>query len=129
VSANVRRGFNRLFLMLTLGWAISWAVLYPLGRQWEDQRETLSKYRKDVKNCDQLVVERPGWALTKNCYEHAVTSRENALELSSFKNFWIYPVAFRRLFVPLIILPPLAMYGLAVLSVWLWRGFKPPASN
>lgn len=129
MSGNAKRGFNRLFLVVAVGWAIFWAVVYPLDRQWEDQRETLAQWRKDVKNCDQLVVERPGWALTKNCYERAMTNRENALELYSFKNFWIYPVAVWRLFLPLIVLPPLVVYGLAAFVVWIWHGFKPRASN
>lgn len=126
---DFKSGFNRLFLVLTFGWAIFWAVLYPLGHQWEEQRGTLAQYRKDVKNCDQLVVESPGWALTKDCYEDAFSNLKNTLEFYSFKNFWIFPVVFWRLFVPLIVLPPLALYGLAVLSVWIWRGFKPRVSN
>jgi hypothetical protein len=46
-----------------------WAALYPLQRQWEGQHEALLQYGKDNKNCDQLAVERPGWALTKDCYQ------------------------------------------------------------
>jgi hypothetical protein len=50
---------------------------------------------------------------------------KNALEFYSFKKFWAYPVVLWRLFVPLIVLPPLAVYGLAALGVWIWRGFNP----
>ena len=125
MNGNAKRGFNRLFLVLTFGWAICWAVLYPLQRQWEGQHQALMQYRRDIKNCDQLVVERPGWDLTKNCYERAMTNWQNTLEFYSFKNFWIFPVVLWRLFVPLIVLPPLAVYGLAALGVWIWRGFNP----
>ena len=125
MNGNAKRGFNRLFLVLTFGWAICWAVLYPLQRQWEGQHQALMQYRRDIKNCDQLVVERPGWDLTKNCYERAMTNWQNTLEFYSFKNFWTFPVVLWRLFVPLIVLPPLAVYGLAALSVWIWRGFNP----
>jgi hypothetical protein len=129
VGANVKVGFNRLFLVLAFGWAICWAVLYPLQRQWEGQHEAFIKYRKDIKNCDQLVVERPEWALTKNCYVQAMTNWQNTLKFYSFKKFWIFPVMFWRLFVPLIVLPPILVYGLAALTVWIWRGFKPRASK
>lgn len=129
MTKNARCGFNRLFVVLTFGWAIFWAVVYPLQRQWEGQREAVIQYGKDNKNCDQLVVERPGWALTKNCYEQASIREKTTLELSSFKNFWIFPAALWRLFVPLIVLPPLFVYGLATLAVWIWRGFQPRASN
>lgn len=126
---NLKHGFNRLFLVLAFGWAIFWAVLYPLQRQWEGQHEAFLWYGKDNKNCDQLVVERPGWALTKDCYQRAMTSWQNSLELYSFKNFWIYPVGAWRFFLPVIVLPPLALYGLAALATRLWYGFKPRASG
>lgn len=124
MSGNAKRGFNRLFLVLTFGWAICWAVLYPLQRQWEGQRGAFVRYRIDIKTCDQLVVERPERALTKNCYERAMDNWQNTLEFYSFKNFWIFPVVLWPLYVPLIVLPPLAVYGLAALGAWLRRGFN-----
>jgi len=126
---NFKSGFNRLFLVLAFGWAIFCAVLYPLGHQWGEQRGALAQYRKDVKNCDQLVVERPGWALTNDCYHAAMDNFQSRSQFYSFKNFWIFPVSFWRLFVPLIVLPPLLVYGLAVLAVWIWHGFKPRVSG
>lgn len=129
VSTNAKRGFNRLFLVLTFVWAICCAVLYPLQRQWEGQHKALIKHGEDIKNCDHLIVERPGWALTKNCYEDASSNLKNTLEFYSFKKFWIFPVVFWRLFVPLIVLPPLFVYSLTALAVWIWRGFKPRVSG
>jgi hypothetical protein len=118
-----------LFVALAFGWAIFWAVLYPLQRQWEGQHEALILYQKDNKNCDQLVVERPQWALTNDCYHAAYDQWKIRSEFYSYKHFWGHPVAFWRSFLPLIVLPPFAVYGLAALSAWIWRGFKPRASN
>ena len=124
-----KRGFNRLFLVLTIAWVIFWAVLYPLHLQWEGQVNALTEYHKDNKNCDELFVERPGWDMTKDCWKVAQSNFKSTLEFYSFKHFWVYPVAFWPLFVPLIVLPPVAVYGSAVLSVWIWRGFKPRPSG
>ena len=129
MNGNAKRGFNRLFLVLTFGWAICWAVLYPLQRQWEGQHEALMQYRRDIKNCDQLVVERPEWDLTKNCFERAMTNWQNALKFYSFKTFWMFPVVLWRLFVPLIVLPPPIVYGLVAVVVWIRRGFQARASE
>jgi hypothetical protein len=58
--------------------------LYPLQHQWEGQHEALIKYGKGIKNCAQLVVERPGWALTKNCYEQASIREKTTLARTCF---------------------------------------------
>ena len=127
MSGSVKRGFNRLSLVLTIAWAIFWAVLYPLQRQWEGAGDALTQYYKDNKNCEQLFVEHP--KEREDCWDDATSKEKNSLEFYSLKDFWVYPVAFWRLFVPLIVLPPVAVYGLAVLSVWIWRGFKPRPSG
>src|SRR5208337_3028371 len=84
---NVKRGFNRLFLVVTLTWATFWAVLYPLHRQWVGQQEAIAEHEKENKNCDALVVERPEWDMTKNCYQRSSENFQNALGFYSFKNF------------------------------------------
>ena len=124
VSMNLKHGFNRLFLVLALGWAIFCAVFYPLQQQWEGQHQAFMQHDKDYKNCAQLLVERPEWPLTKNCYEQADIREKNRLDFYSFKNFWMLPVAIWYVFLPLIVLPPVVVYGLAVLGVWVWRGFR-----
>jgi hypothetical protein len=121
----VKRGFNRLFLALTLLWAIFWAVLYPLHRQWEGQQKAFEEYSKMQKTCAQLVLELPEWDMTKNCYERSFENYQETLKFYSFKNFWIYPVAFWEIFLPIIVVPPIVIYGLAALVVWVRNGFKP----
>jgi hypothetical protein len=65
------KGYNRLFLVLTLLWAAFWAVLYPLHLQWVGQQQAIAECDKENKNCDALVVERPEWDMTKNCYQRS----------------------------------------------------------
>jgi hypothetical protein len=129
VSANVKRGFNRLFLVLTLAWATFWAILYPLHLQWEGQQAALVEHDKENKNCDKLTVENPEWSMTKNCYQRSSENFQNTLDHYSFRNFWAYPVRFWELFLPLIVVPPVVVYGLAVLVVWVRNGFKPRTSH
>jgi hypothetical protein len=123
------KGYNRLFLALTLLWAAFWTVLYPLNRQWVGQQEAITDHNKEDKNCDALVVELPEWNMTKNCYQRSSENFKNALGFYSFKNFWAYPVIFWRLFLPLIVVPPVIVYGLAALGVWVRNGFKTKPSH
>ena len=124
MSPNVRRGYKRLFVVMTFGWALFWALIYPLQYQWDQQREATRQWHKAVKNCDQLVVERPEWSLTKNCYDEAMDTWQNQLRFYSLKNFWIFSVTFWRFFVPLILVPPAVVYAIAVLALWVRRGFR-----
>jgi hypothetical protein len=122
------KGYNRLFWALTLLWAVLWVVLYPLHNQWVGQKQALADYGKNNKNCDALVVERPEWDMTKDCYKRSTENFQNTLTFYSFKNFWVYPVVFWRLFLPLVVVPPVIVYALAALSVWVRKGFKPKAA-
>jgi hypothetical protein len=126
-SENAKRGFSRLFLVLTLTWAAFWAVLYPLHRQWAGQQDAIAEHDKENKNCDALLVEHPEWDMTKNCYQRSSENLQNALRFYSFKNFWAYPVVFWRFFLPIIVVPPIIVYGLAALGVWVRNGIKAKA--
>ena len=69
------------------------AVLYPLQMQFNEQKSALLQYDKDTKMCQELMVERPDWDVTKNCFER-IDERENTLTLYSFRHFWVYDVVF-----------------------------------
>lgn len=129
MSANAKHGFNRLFLVVALGWGSFWSILYPLHRQSEGQEEALVEHDKENKNCDKLVVERPEWDMTKDCYQRSFENFQNTMTFYSYKNFWAYPVAFWKLFLPTIVVPPVLVYCLAALVVWVRNGFKPRTSH
>jgi len=116
VGTNAKRGFNRLFLVLTIGWALFWAVAYPLWRQNEGQLDSFTKHDEDYKLCAENPEQR-------DCYKQADERFKAAQEFYSLRKFWWFPVALWRLVIPLIILPPLFVYGLGALVVWIWRGF------
>jgi hypothetical protein len=71
MTANAKRGFNRLFLVLTLMWATFWIVVYPLHKQWEGQQKALAEYDKAKKNCDEIDMERPDYPTLDNCYKQS----------------------------------------------------------
>jgi len=119
------RGFNRLFLVLTVAWAIWCAVVYPLQMEWERQREAVSKYDKDVKTCQEIYVRHPDYRSMDDCNRLAQVNETGALEFWSFKHFWYWDVAFWQGEIPAIVLPPLLVYALGMVGRWVWRGFRP----
>lgn len=124
VNVNLKGGFNRMFLTLTVGWAIFCAVVYPLHVQYEGLTKALSDYNRDVKTCQES-----GFDGLNDCLDLAKKYRENAVELYSLKRFYIWDVALWRVLLPAIAVPPIVLYGLSKLTVWIWRGFKPRAST
>jgi hypothetical protein len=123
------RGLNRLFLAMTLLWAILLAVVVPLKYQWDGQMRTMAQYREDVEEQKKLAADGDlGGSL--HFGEIIEENRRNALDFYSFQSFWISDVALWRWEIPAIIVPPLVLYGLGMLFRWVWRGFRtsnPPA--
>lgn len=126
VKSQTASGLNRLYLALTLLSAVFWTVVYPLHHQWMGQQEALDRYNRENKSCA-LIVERPDWD-TRDCYELSMESFQNQLRFYSFKHFWMFPILYWKLFLPLILVPPIIVCGLVVLGIWVRNGFKPRTS-
>jgi hypothetical protein len=121
---HVKRGFNRLFLVLSIGWALYCALGYPLQIQIEGKNKADSDHRDAVRAC----VQSPGPLGLKDCFDFAEKNRKNATEFYSRRNIYADIGRFWWLLLLAIAVPPLAVYGLAALGVWIWRGFKPRTS-
>ncbi len=92
------------------------------------QIEAASQHDKKYTICGQL----PGnlsETERRDCFDMADGDWKNTMEFYSFKRFYLWDVAFWRLLIPAIIVPPIVLYGLAALGVWIGHGFKPRASE
>jgi hypothetical protein len=125
VQIDAKPGLNRLFWVLTFAWVLVSTVAYPLHLQLERQIEVDSLHQKEVVSCSQNYTD---FRESEACYNRAQQDWQNGLALASFKNFWIWDAAFWKLLVPAIISPPLAIYCFALLSRWIYRGFKSPSN-
>jgi ABC-type spermidine/putrescine transport system permease subunit I len=117
---NLKRGFDRLFLVLTILWALYCALVFPFQQSatafHQYQRETNSCYQaegsiNDMNSCADVVFEN--W--------RATTDR------------WTYKRYYHDTWWPLllvIVIPPVVVYGLArglaAVSIWVGRGLKTP---
>jgi hypothetical protein len=126
-SAAVKSGYKRLYLALTLLSATFWIIVYPLHHQWMGQQEALDRYNRENKNCA-LLLERPGFD-ARDCYEHSMEGFQNQLRFNSFQHFWMFPILHWKLFLPLILVLPMIVYGLVVLGIWVRNGFVPRTSH
>jgi len=126
VVASLKHGFNRLFFVLTIGWTIYCAVVYPLWFLLKHREAAGKEHNKDYKNCVQLfMVERPdatGRTL-QDCFDQADSDYKNASEHFSLRNFYKWDLAFWKLLLPVIIVPPVVLYALVAMSMWVRRGF------
>ncbi len=119
-----RRGFTRVFCVLTMAWVVTCTVIFPLGLQFEGQRQAEVQYEKDTKMCQALMAESPLWGPTKTCFDDISRNNKTRLVSSSFKNFWMVDLAFGRVLIFAIILPPIFLYLIALAGVWIWQGFR-----
>jgi hypothetical protein len=119
------RVFNRLFFVLTIGWALFCSVFLPLKMQWDGQVQAISRHDRDTKMCQQLMVDAPEWSMTKNCFERIDQNLDNTLNLYSFKNFWAWDALAWQLELLAVAVLPIFFYGIALLVRWIWNGRLP----
>lgn len=115
---NVRRGFNRLFLVLSVSWAIYCSVIFPMVQS----SEVVSQHHTALQSCYQLKTSMNGILA---CVKSAEDNQQIGLDRWSFKNF--YAGLWRPLLVAAVVLP-LTLYGIlrgaAAIALWVWRGFN-----
>jgi len=96
-----------------------------MQRQFDGQERAILQNDRDIKLCQQLIVEPGGgFQMMADCIKRTDDDMYNAMALYSYRNFWIFDVAYWQLEVSAIIVPPLFVYSLAMACRWIWRGFK-----
>ena len=117
---NIKRGFNRLFIVLTVLWVVFCTVVFPFN----ERRKASAQYDKDAVSCYSSELGNGEPAL-HTCLRYAEENYKNALDLYSVKNLFI---GAWRLVLGAIVLPPLLVYGIvrgiAATSIWVWRGYN-----
>jgi hypothetical protein len=116
MALHVQRGFKRLLIALTIGWAIFCTVLYPLKCQFDGQDKAEVQHYKDIMECGQHL----GAFL---CFDRVDQDYRAMMDRHALNKFWMWDIALWMLVVPAVVIPPLALYGLSALSKWIWRGF------
>jgi hypothetical protein len=118
---NIKRGFNRLFIVLTVFWAIYCLFVYPI----QQRREAQTAYNNELRVCWEHELGK-GQEF-KDCLETA--------RLSSQVDQWSLRAFYTReswFLVLVVIVVPLIAYGfcrgLATVGLWVWHRFKPHRS-
>ena len=156
MKVNVRRGLNRLFIVLAAGWALYWLFIFPLVAV----RQGNTHYETDLKWCYDMYgpfaasgpfakyKASPDREALKNCLSDSLTEHQTGIN-SGFHflwdngEYWSFMGYYRHegwRLVELIIIPSLVAYGLAwgafglalgfrAVCQWIWRGFKPAAAS
>ena len=114
MQPNFKRGFNRLFIALTVLWAVYCLVVYPM-QKWS---EAYKEYGAHIEaNC---------WAARGNELEDC----RKYEEISSGVGMWTLKAYYTReswLLALVVVAVPLLSYGLLrglmLLGTWFWRGF------
>ncbi len=107
---NVKRGFNRLYVVLAVVWAMFCLVYVP-------RQEKLDAGERYLKLRDICYKYSPGTE-RDGCFKEMEAFYKGELaDVSKF--YW-------RLVLIVVISVP-AGYGLALVGWWVWRGFQKPA--
>jgi hypothetical protein len=113
---NVTRGFNRVFIVLAVMWALYCSVGYPLARQAEATR--LFNVNGEACSADLSVK----WS---DCIKDAQAAYQDQFAAWQFRRFysWAWPIVLAAS-----IGVPLIAYGLCrgagKVAAWVYRGFR-----
>lgn len=119
MRVNVKRGFNRLFVVLTVAWFVYCLFWYPTQQPLDAQQA----FERELRDC---YGHKMGQGQEfKDCLVFAEV--KSGINDWSLKAFYTRESRFLALIV---IVVPIATYGvcrgLAALSQWVWHGFGSP---
>jgi hypothetical protein len=121
LTTKIKRGFNRLFIVLTVVWAIYCMIVYPLN----ERGKAAVIYDRQLSACYQYEAGR-GQAELNNCLHFAEGMFHDFADQWTFKNFYAHSWPF---ILAATVGLPLVVYGvgrgLAALSLWVYRGYRP----
>lgn len=119
---NIRRGFNRLFLVLTVVWVIYCTVVYPFNQG----EKADARFQTEVRDCYEHKAGQ-GEASMYACLNSAGEEYRATAHQWVFQNFYS---AYWPLILAAVTGVPLLVYGavrgLAAISAWIWRGYSQP---
>ena len=120
MEVNIKRGFNRIYVVLAAVWLLYCAVLFPLQRQAEATRN----FDQEGAAC---------WSMDDSqerstCLTAATTNWNAQMHQWQFR--WFYSWAWGFLLLAVVVLP-IVVYGCcrgaAAITVWVWKGFRVPS--
>jgi hypothetical protein len=118
MSVNIKRGFDRIYLVLAALWACYCVILFPLQRQAEATRQ-LDRY---LPVCSEYGAKDPACLAVKEDWNASM----ERWQLRKFYS-WAWGLLLIAVFVP-----PIVIYGCcrgaAAIAVWVWKGFRVPSS-
>jgi hypothetical protein len=136
-ALNLRRGFNRIFVLLFVSWALFCLFAYPILMA----REVKAHYDRDFKSCYRTygVQGLADFGSLQICLSRADSERKTGT-YSGFGfvwdegEFWSLRGYYRHMgwmLAGIILVPPLLFYGLAwgvaLVCRWIWLGFRASA--
>ena len=123
MGVSVKRGFNRLYIVLAVIWATYCLFLYPLQKQGE----AFELYENEQRFCHESQYAAPDGL--SNCLQMFEQGYRTRVEMWSGKKFY---AGFWWVLLLLVIVLPLVLYaccrGALAIAAWVWRGFSGAAT-
>ena len=121
---NLKRGLDRLFLVLSAAWVLYWAVVFPLTLRshridfayrsyFADEDQCRNDRGTDGESCRQLAKERRELDLNKASLRNTYSEAWPSILIIGVA----YPPAFYALLYG-------SVRGIRAICLWIWRGYK-----
>ena len=123
-AGNVKRGFNRLFIVATVAWVLYGCVIFPLRERDREFRREFDLYMAEENVCHENALHASTADLNAclKVAENAWAFRRGQPSLRRvYATNWLY-ILVSSVGVPLVVYG--AIRGIAAVWLWMWRGHQ-----
>jgi hypothetical protein len=125
-TRNLKRSFNRLFIVATVAWVVYCSVIFPLQEQNEDFKRGFEIYSLQQNLCHEKALHNGGNAEELNA---CLKVSEDAWEVRRTEHcIWrVYAADWPFILLRIVGLPLVAygtIRGIAAICLWVWRGYR-----
>jgi len=123
-AGNVKRGFNRLFIVATVAWVLYGCVIFPLRERDREFRREFDLYMAEENVCHENALHESTADLNAclKVAEDAWAFRRGQPSLRRvYATNWLY-ILVPSVGVPLVVYG--AIRGIAAVWLWVWRGYQ-----
>jgi hypothetical protein len=123
-TKNLKRAFNRLFIVATVAWALYCSVVFPAQKAGDAVSQADAIYKLQESQCAEIAIRENTTKGLDACWKASADAWEERKQHAvrrMYAAYWPFILA------ATVGIPPIVygiIRGIAALCLWVWRGYR-----